>query len=306
MAKTELFVRKQNAGVFTAVTEQSSTGNIWWVDSGATSGGADSAGYGKSPASLFLTLDYAVGNCTASNGDVIYVMPGHEEDLVGATSLTLDVAGIKVVGLGSGLSIPKFTLKTAAAATVNITAANCHVENIYLYANYTGGVTAGITVGALADGLVLKNIIMEESANTTEFLIGISIADACNHVTIDGLQFFGVDGGSNTQCIIFAGVSNFSVVRNCLIYGDFSGAAIDALTKASTYMTIANNLVWNTDTTAALVISVKSDTTGMMAYNYCFAPKNNICPAGAAMAYVQNFTTNVANKNGFYLPAVDS
>jgi hypothetical protein len=306
MAKTELFVRKQNAGVFTAVTEQSSTGNIWWVDSGATSGGADAAGYGRSPASPFLTLDYAIGKCTASNGDVIYVMPGHAESIVGASTLTLDVAGVKIIGLGSGLSIPKFTYTTAAAATFNITAANCHVENLYLYANYTGGVAAGITVGALADGLVLKNIVMEESANTTEFLIGISIAAACHQVTIDGLQFFGVDGGSDTQCIIFVGASNFSVVKNCVIYGDFSGAAIDALTAASTYMTFEKNLVWNTDTTAALVISVKSDTTGMMAYNYCFAPKNNVCPVGAAMAFVQNYTTNVANKNGFYLPAVDT
>lgn len=306
MAKTELFVRKQNAGVFTAVKEDSTTGNIFWVDSGATSGGADSAAYGKSPASPFLTLDYAIGKCTASNGDIIYVMPGHAESIVGASTLTLDVAGVKIIGLGSGLSIPTFTYTTAAAATFNITAANCHVENLYLVANYTGGVTAGITVGALADGLVLKNIIMEEGANTTEFLIGISIAAACHHVTIDGLQFFGVAGGTNSECIKFVGASNFSVVRNCLIYGDFSGAAIDALTAASTYMTFANNLVWNTDTTAALVISVKSDTTGMMAYNYCFAPKNTVAPAGAAMAYVQNFTTNVANKNGFYLPAVDS
>ena len=306
MAKTELFVRKQNAGVFTAVTEQSSTGNIWWVDSGATSGGADAAGYGRSPASPFLTLDYAIGKCTASNGDVIYVMPGHAESIIGASTLTLDVAGVKIIGLGSGLSIPTFTYTTAETATFNITAANCHVENLYLYANYTGGVAAGITVGALADGLVLKNIVMEESANTTEFLIGISIAAACHQVTIDGLQFFGVAGGSDTQCIIFVGASNFSVVKNCVIYGDFSGAAVDALTAASTYMTFEKNLVWNTDTTAALVISVKSDTTGMMAYNYCFAPKNDVCPVGAAMAFVQNYTTNVANKNGFYLPAVDT
>lgn len=303
MSKTELFVRKYGGGVFSVVNEAMTTGNVWYVDSGA---GTDSTAYGKNPDTPFATLDYAIGKCTASNGDIIFVMPGHAENIVGASTLTLDVAGVKIIGLGSGLSIPKFTYTTAAAATFNITAANCHVENLYLYANYTGGVAAGITVGALADGLVLKNIVMEESANTTEFLIGISIAAACHQVTIDGLQFFGVAGGSDTQCIIFAGASNFSVVKNCVIYGDFSGAAIDALTAASTYMTFEKNLVWNTDTTAALVISVKSDTTGMMAYNYCFAPKNDVCPVGAAMAFVQNYTTNVANKNGFYLPAVDT
>lgn len=305
MAKTELFVRRSSYGVATAINESHSTGNIFWVDSGSATG-ADSATSGKSPDKPFLTLDYAIGKCTASNGDVIYVMPGHAENLIAADTLTLDVAGVKIVGMGCGYSMPKFTYTTAAAATFNITAANCHVENLYLYANYTNGITAGITVGALADGLVLKNIVMEESANTTEFLIGISVAAACHHVTIDGLQYFGVDGGSNSQCIFFVGASNFSVVKNCILYGDFSGAVIDALTAASTYMTIENNIVWNTDTTAALVISVKSDTTGMMAYNNCFAPKNNVCPVGAAMAFTQNYVTNVAAKNGFLLPVADA
>jgi hypothetical protein len=306
MSKTELFVRKQTGGVYTVASEKSTTGNIFWVDSGATSGGSDATGYGKSPASPFLTLDYAIGNCVADNGDIIYVMAGHAESLTGATSCVLDVNGVQVIGLGCGYSMPKFTLSTAAAATISVTAPNCHLENLWLYSTYTGGITAGITAGALADGLVIKNIVMEESANTTEFLIGISVAAACHHVTIDGLQFFGVIGGDNSQCIKFVGASNFSIVRNCLIYGDFSGAAIDALTAASTYMTIENNIVWNIDGSAGLVISVKSDTTGMMAYNNCFANKNNVCPVGAAMAYNQCYTTNAAAKNGYLLPSADS
>jgi hypothetical protein len=306
MSKTELFVRRQTGGTFTAVSEQSTTGNIFWVDSGATSGGANSTGYGKSPASPFLTIDYAVGKCEANNGDVIYVMPGHAESLTGATSLAVDVAGIKIIGLGCGYSMPKLTYTTAAAATIAITAENCHLENLWLYSTYTGGITAGITASAAAGGLVLKNLVMEESANTCEFLIGVSIAAAAHHVVIDGLQFFGVIGGHNSECIKFVGASNFSVVKNCIIYGDFSGAAVDALTAASTYMTIENNIVWNIDSTAALVISVKSDTTGMMAYNYCFANKNNVAPVGAAMSFSQCFTTNAQNKNGYALPANDS
>lgn len=306
MAKTELFVRKQNAGVFTAVTEQSSTGNIWWVDSGATSGGADAAGYGRSPASPFLTLDYAIGKCTASNGDVIYVMPGHAESIVGASTLTLDVAGVKIIGLGSGLSIPTFTYTTAETATFNITAANCHVENLYLYANYTGGVAAGITVGALADGLVLKNIVMEESANTTEFLIGISIAAACHHVVIDGLKFFGVAGGTNSGCIVFAGASNFSIVKNCYIYGDFSGAVIDATGAASTFITLLDNIVHNVDTGAGLTFSAHSGTTGICANLAAFGNLDTATPTGAAMAFFQSYVTNAAGAQGIYKPAQDS
>jgi hypothetical protein len=302
--KTELFVRRKHGGTFTAVNENSSTGNIFWVDSGSSTG-ANSANYGKSPSSPFLTVDYAIGKCTANNGDVIYVMAGHAETLASATAMAVDVAGVKIIGLGCGYSMPKLTL-SAAASTIAVTAENCHLENLWLYNSFTGAVAAGITASAAASGLVLKNLVMEESANSTVYTLGISVATTANHVVIDNLHFFGVIGGAAVSAIKFVGASNFSVVKNCLIYGDFSGAAIDALTAASTYMTIENNIVWNIDTSAGLVISAKSDTTGMMAYNCCRANKDNVCPVGAAMSFVQNLTCNAAEKNGYLLPAVDT
>ena len=39
MAKTELFVRKTSGGVFTVVNESVTTGNIYFVDSGSSTGG---------------------------------------------------------------------------------------------------------------------------------------------------------------------------------------------------------------------------------------------------------------------------
>jgi hypothetical protein len=175
-----------------------------------------------------------------------------------------------------------------------------------LYANYTGGVTAGITVGALADGLVLKNIIMEEGANTTEFLIGISIADACNHVTIDGLKFYGVAGGTDSSCIVLAGASNFSIIKNCEIYGDFSGAVIDATGAASTFLTLKDNILHNVDTGAGLTFSAHSSTTGICANLAAFGNLDTATPVGAAMAFFQSLVTNAAGAQGIYKPAQDS
>ena len=51
---------------------------------------------------LFGTIDYAVGKCTASNGDTIYVKEGHAEAVTAAGGLDLDVAGITIVFLGAG------------------------------------------------------------------------------------------------------------------------------------------------------------------------------------------------------------
>lgn len=303
MARTELFVNKQSGGMFAVENMGLGTGSRFYVHSGT---GENAAGAGRNPDSPVATIDYAVGLCTASKGDIIYVMPGHAEAITAATSCVLDVAGVQVIGLGSGALRPKLTYTTAAAATVSVTAANCRIENIQFYGDYTGGVTAGVTVGASADGFRLVNCRFEEAANTKEFLIAVSVAAACHDVVIDGFDFFGVTGGSDTQCIKFAGASNFSVVQNFRIYGDFSGAAIDALTVASTYLTIGNGVIVNDDTSAGLSVSVHASTTGMMHDLRILGLFNTAVPAGAAMGYTECYVSNAAGASGIIKPTVDS
>ena len=73
-AKTELFVRKQSGGMFTVVNEAMTTGNIYFVDSGKTTTGGDSAGFGANPDAPFLTLDYIASLVTANNGDTVFAI----------------------------------------------------------------------------------------------------------------------------------------------------------------------------------------------------------------------------------------
>lgn len=296
-----LFSRKPG-GPVVMLDGGATTGNVFFVDSAI---GSNSTSYGNSPDLPVATIDYAIGLCTANKGDRIYVMPSHAETISGATSLVMDVAGVEIIGLGNGASRPKLTF-SAAASTISITAASCRLENIQLYSDYTNGVTVGITVGATADGLRLKNIRMEEAANTKEFLIGLSVAAACHDVEIDGFEFFGVTGGTDSQCIKFVGASNFSKVTNFKIYGDFSGAPVDALTAASTYMTIGNGVIINDDTTAGLSVSVHASTTGMMHDLRIYQAKDTVGPAGAAMAYAEVYVTNAAGSQGILKPAADS
>ena len=303
MGKSELFVQKQSGGMFAVENQALSTGNRFYLHAGT---GTDGAGYGRNPDAPVATLDYANGLCTASKGDIIYAMPGHAESLVGATSAVLDVAGVRVIGLGTGALRPKLTYTTDAGATISITAPNVALENLQLYANFTNGVTAGITVGALADGLRLTNIRMEEAANTKEFLIGVSVAAACHDVGIDGFEFFGVTGGTDSQCIIFVGASNFSYVRNFHIFGDFSGAAIDGLTAASTFMEFAHGTIINDDTAAGLSVSVHASSTGMMRHLDIAQLKDTVGPAGAAMQATEIYVSNAAFKQGILKPAADA
>ena len=278
-------------------------GDYFYVDSVT---GSDASGYGYRKDKPTATIDYAIGLCTANAGDVIWVLPGHTETLSAATSCVLDVAGVTIIGLGTGLLRPTLTWATAATATFSITAASCKVCNILCISNFTNGITTGITVGASADGLILEDIEMQETANTKEWLIGISIAAACHNVTINGFKYYGLAGGTTSQVIKFLGASNYSVVKNFLIFCDASGAAIDALTAASVWMTFGCGVLHNLDTAAGLSISVKSDTTGFMHDLRISQLKDTIGPAGAAMAASEVYSSNAIFTQGILKPVADS
>ena len=102
------------------------TGTYYFVDSNT---GSDTPAHGKTKDRPFDTIDYAIGRCTASKGDVIIVMPGHTETISAAGGITADVAGITIVGLGNGGNRPIITF-SATASTFAISAANVTVKNI--------------------------------------------------------------------------------------------------------------------------------------------------------------------------------
>lgn len=278
-------------------------GNIYYVDDG----GSDATGgvRGKTPNKPFASIDYAIGQCAANQGDIIYVLPGHAETISTATGLVADVAGISIIGIGSGEDRPTLTL-SAAASKVSITAASVRFENFILISSFTGGVNIGISLGASADGCVLKDLEFRETTNAKEWLIGINVAADCDKILIEGLRYFGIAGGSTTQVIKFAGGSDYSIVRDFLIFVDASGAVIDALTAASLFMTIGDGVIHNLDTGAGLSVSVKSDTTGFMHDLRISALTEGASPAGAAMAISEVYVSNVIFKQGFYSVAQDS
>lgn len=110
------------------------TGNVFFVNSAT---GANTADVGKSASTPFATLDYAIGRCTASHGDVIIVMPGHAET-ISATQIYLDVAGITIIGLGNGDNRPSFTLSAAAAPLISISAHDQKISNLRFYCATAG------------------------------------------------------------------------------------------------------------------------------------------------------------------------
>ena len=126
LAKTELFA-KWLGGTLAVDNQDVTTGRRVYVSSDT---GTDAGGYGANPDAPVATWDYAVGLCTANQHDIIYIMPGHTETLTNSSRVTLDMAGVRSIGLGSGTDRPTFTFATDTTADVLVSSANNTIENM--------------------------------------------------------------------------------------------------------------------------------------------------------------------------------
>lgn len=280
-----LFAGYQPGGIFSVVDRSFTTGNIWFVGSTVT-GASNASGYGTSPTAPFATIDYAVGNCTASNGDVIYVLPGHTETVSAAAGLDLDVAGITIKGLGSGTLQPKVDFTTAATADVDIDAANVTIENIQFEASFAD-IAAAIDVNAT--DCTIRNCRFLSPTTDENALIWIlgATSTTSNRLIVENCWFQGKDA-ANTHAISLPGTSDGCIVKDC-VFHLFAETAIIGAAGAVTNILIKGNLMQNADTDADACISLAASSTGIIAYN------------GVGAALAGNATTNINCSTGCVL-----
>lgn len=223
--KTPLFAQWLQGRV--VIVDQSlTTGNVFFVGS-TVSGATDSAGYGRSPEAPFATIDYAVGQCTANNNDLILVLPGHAETVAAANGLDLDVAGISVIGLGKGDLRPTVTLGTATTATVRINAKNVTVRNLRFVSNIDD---LAILLNLAKDYATVEDCDFLSSSGK-ECLNFINIATTFDHAVIRRCRFLqptdpaGSDGAADTGAIFLVD-SEFVTIEDCFFSGNFETAII--------------------------------------------------------------------------------
>ncbi len=252
-------------GVPTLVTAPN---NVFWVSS-VTGSNADK---GKLPNQAYATIDYAVGKCTANKGDVIYVMPGHTETISTAAALDLDVAGITVIGLGSGTDQPRLDF-TATASTVTVNASNITIHNINFHSNISG-VVLGLSVVTLSTDLTVSNCSFDVEATTTdEFLIAINFGVGCDRFIVENCTMDMGLGGAATG-IKLVGATAGGTIRNNRIVGDYSLACIGGLTTASTEIYIEDNTLIqgnSANANAVAAISLVAASTGVISGNRIFS-----------------------------------
>ena len=296
---TKLFARNQPGGMFSIVNrEDFPTGNIWWVGSTVTAA-SDAAGYGKNPDAPFATLVYA--EAAAAAGDTIFVLPGHAETIgvTGAAAMTVNLAGLKIIGLGGRTLKPTFLIDGFADTYVSVAAADVVFENIAFVAGHAD-IASGVVVSAA--GVEFRNCEFLENTTAENFLICILTTAAADNMLIEGCTFYGVTQA--TECIELIGANNNVTIRNNLISGLFSVSAISASSTACLNIQIDNNRIFNGTTAGndlAGAVDLKTGSTGMVTNNLIYLGDDTDCLTSIdadACGRCGNFAANEYDQEG--------
>ena len=273
------------------------TGSSFFVSSGIGSDG----NRGTSPDKPFATINKAVSACTASKADVIYCMPGHGES-IGDTStsgaMDLDVAGITLVGLGTGSLQPKITFAHADADFI-VGASDVTITGMHFFAAITG-VKLGVAIETLNTGTTISNCKFSvEETTVDEFLIAINLTVGCDGTIIkDNIIDMGLGGA--TDGVALVGASADIRIENNEIIGDYSLGNITAITTLSTEVKILNNLLVNGGSgnlSDQPVIDFITNCTGVCADNYmCTNVATDLASINSAdlLLYTNNYYNNTA------------
>lgn len=222
--RTGLFGKTASpGGLFTIEDMGLSTGNRFFVNSGAAGVGS-TAGFGKSPDSPLasLALAFSLDILTPNNGDIVYLMPGHTENVIAAATIACDIAGVRVVGLGEGSSKPTITFTTIDSATMTMGAASVKLENIRFVCDIDA-LVVGLPVTAAY--VTIKDCEFID-LGTDNSLHWITLSADADDFTLENCINKGTATAGNTGFITMAAASNVRIL-GLESEGDFSAANID-------------------------------------------------------------------------------
>lgn len=240
------------------------TGNVFFVDSGATNTSDGNAGTTKGYP--LATIDAAVGKCTANNGDVIIVMPGHAEVVIEAGGLDLDVAGISIIGVGRGTDTPTVTFTTATTADVDVDAANVLIENI----NFVAGIAdQAIMIDVNATDCTIRNCRFTQSAVdlNSKICIEDALLVASNNLIVEGC-YANMYDAANTHFLNMVGTGDGYIIRDNVLCGDWGTMCIGGAGLV-TNCAVLRNYIYNVASDADACINMGATATGILAGNMC-------------------------------------
>lgn len=242
-------------------------GNVYYVNS--STGSATGPGY--SPETAYSSINAASAACTANNDDVILVMPGHVETITAANGLDLAVAGVKVIGLGSGSARPQISVGGVVGACVRINANGIYIENVVITGDLDN-ITSVVNINGKTD-VTLKNV--EYRDVTGQCAIFLSASNNSDRLTIDGLRYIGDTANAGTTKALALDGTDDLVIRNSQIDVNASTAAINFITTAANRVTIRDCFIHNWNSADVCILDTITGSTGTMGPNLFLSLTDN-------------------------------
>lgn len=303
---------------------QTQTGKVFWVlKSGAANQAGQKDGSDANRGTYdapFASIAGALTQCTASRGDVIFVKAGHTEAISSATVLALNVAGVAIVGLGSGSLRPTLTFGTAATANIPVTAANMSIQNILFIANFAdiASLMTATSTNTPTDFSIERCEFRDTSSilNALTVFTGNATANSC-----DGLRFVGNRISSLGTTAATTAIKLSSATKRLQITDNFGNWAVlndtaAMLAAGANNMTdfdFGRNVLQrpNTSSTSGSFVSTSATAwTGHAYDNYMYQLDNSAgiwiaTGTGGAFGFSNNFSpiTGAVDKSALINPA---
>jgi hypothetical protein len=248
-------------------------GNVFFVGNNNAStqfatASVDDPSYGKTPGLPFNTINYASTKCYPNQGDVIIVLPGHVEAVTSATSLTLGVAGVSIIGIGNMVNRPKITIGGATTATINVTAANVALYNVKIDSTGINAIVAPITV--TAGGFYMESCEHYFAKTSFVSLLGISFSTiaAATNFRMNNCYMHGDPVANCTNYIQCVGGDSMQIT-NSQIIGNFTTSlgCVNNITAVCTNILISNNVLQNLTASSTIVVTLFAGSTGSLINN---------------------------------------
>lgn len=244
-------------------------GQVIWVYNGtklAPQGRAGSDGNAGTFQSPKATIAGALTACVAGRGDVIYVKPGHAETISGAAGIALNVAGVAIIGLGSGNLRSTITFGTATTAQMTVTAAQMSLVNFVLDGTGFDAIVSPLSVTAADFQLLNCDCITGNASNQVGVFLTTSAA--ADRLVVDSCQFRGTTDAGTTNVLQIIGGDCIAITRNKFV-GAYTATlgAINNITTAMTGALIDGNVIDNQTAASTKAIVLVAGSSGVISNN---------------------------------------
>lgn len=254
-------------------------------------------------------------------GDIIYVLPGHSENVSAADmgSLMGSAKGFSIIGIGRGTERPKL-IWTAAAATLLLDTDNVEIANMQLFLAGATDSTTALTVAAAITvsgaGCRLINNFIQFGVDADQIVtLGIVTTATADDLVFAGNFCEGAVAAEITATGTFLRLvgADRAIIVNNVIMGALATDAdglIETLTTASTGIVIQDNYVYarGAGNTCAIDMGANLACTGVMRRNLLVVDADATAEtvvwtrhANNNMALLDNFLVNDNNERGLVI-----